>query len=83
MNYSSNETVKRFGYTYKKQWLTFTDGRERDSHRLANGQQVPMNEKFKVGDALLEYPGDQSTTIGAEVINCRCQVVHIPVLLEY
>jgi uncharacterized protein with gpF-like domain len=42
----------------RKEWLTALDGRERDSHRAANGQIVNMSEPFTVGGVAMMFPGD-------------------------
>lgn len=61
----------------QKEWLTAVDGRERDAHRMANGQVVDMDKPFNVGGELLMMPGDPRGR-AANVINCRCAVAHIP-----
>lgn len=60
-----------------KEWLSTTDGREREEHALANGQVVKVDEPFIVGGEALDFPGDPSGSPG-NVINCRCTL--IPVL---
>jgi hypothetical protein len=62
---------------YLKQWITTIDGRERIEHAAANGQQVPKNEKFKVGGELLAMPGDPAGSAG-NVVNCRCGTAPVP-----
>lgn len=62
----------------KKQWITSIDGRERASHREANGQTRLMDESFDVGGRKMMRPGDKKG--GAkQVINCRCAVLYVPV----
>jgi hypothetical protein len=58
-----------------KQWLATGDNRTRPTHRDADGQQVPINEKFYVGVDLLDYPGDPAGS-AAEIIQCRCTVTY-------
>lgn len=58
-----------------KEWVAVEDGRTRRDHRTANGQRVPMDGKFQVGNAKLDYPGDPSGP-ASEVINCRCVLVY-------
>jgi len=62
----------------EKEWLTSLDGRERDDHREANGQKVPLGTPFMVGGEKLDGPG-----LGHRPennVNCRC--VAIPVIRE-
>jgi len=62
------------GRTHKR-WVAHKDSnRTRESHRLADGQVVPLSRPFKVGESLLMTPGDPSAPPW-EVINCRCTVV--------
>jgi hypothetical protein len=58
----------------EKLWLSTTDTRTRESHRLADGQRVPVNEPFNVGGFELEFPGDPSGP-PQEVIQCRCTML--------
>lgn len=69
--------VRYVGYTADdaaKEWVSTHDIRTRLSHSLADGQQVPLDEKFNVGGSLLDFPGDPSGAAD-EIINCRCTVV--------
>ena len=45
--------------------------RTRDTHAAASGQSRGLDEKFEVGRALLDYPGDPSGP-PEETIQCRC-----------
>lgn len=58
-----------------KEWLATDDERTRDTHVEANGQTVPIDQPFSVGDDSLMYPGDPAGS-DAEVINCRCTIVY-------
>lgn len=53
------------------EWVTMGDEDVRDLHVPLNGVQVPVGERFQVGESELRYPGEP---IGPpEVwINCRC-----------
>lgn len=62
------------GPGWVKEWHTEMDGRERASHRRANGQVRRLSEPFDVGNALLKYPGDPAGPAD-EVINCRCDMI--------
>jgi hypothetical protein len=61
----------------KKTWFTNIDGKERDSHHDAFGQERKINEPFNVGSSRLMYPKDRS--LGAEskeIFNCRCSAIY-------
>ena len=61
-----------------KEWSTALDGRERASHRAADGQSVPFNQPFIVqGEELME-PGDRNGS-ASNVINCRCAAIPVPI----
>lgn len=60
----------------RKQWLSAQDGRVRDTHMRADGQEVGMDEPFIVelkdgGSEELMYPGDEKGS-AENVIRCRC-----------
>lgn len=60
----------------RKEWLASRDGRVRDTHAAAGGQQVGIDEPFMVGGYPMMYPGDSGG--GApprEFVNCRCAVL--------
>ena len=63
------------GLQLRKIWLTNMDGRERDSHAMANGQSVPMNEPFSVGNSKLMHAGD-ARGLPEDVIMCRCVTIY-------
>jgi hypothetical protein len=54
-----------------KVWFSMEDDRVRPTHAAANGQSVPVGEKFTVGGHEMDHPGDMSAPI-EEWINCRC-----------
>lgn len=62
------------GEAMVKVWLSSRDERVRLTHVDAHGQTVPLADRFTVGEALMERPGDP---LGPpeEVINCRCSLV--------
>jgi hypothetical protein len=68
------------GGEWEKGWLATHDSRVRPTHiaadltTLGTGQRVPLTEQFKVGTALLDFPGDPSGP-PEEVIQCRCSQV--------
>lgn len=52
-------------------WMTAIDGRERDAHRAAHGQERRLGEMFIVGSESLAFPGDPMGS-PENIINCRC-----------
>lgn len=66
-------SYKRAGV--EKRWLSQRDGQVRDTHDKADGQTVGPNDKFKVGLALLRFPGDPESERLEEIINCRCALL--------
>lgn len=65
------------GVVGSKVWLAHHDQRTRPTHRIADGQQVPLNTPFVVGGYPMMQPGDPTAPPG-EVINCRCGVGMLP-----
>ena len=57
-----------------KTWVTKRDNRVRETHHIADGQTVPIDQPFHVGLAMLQYPGERGGPI-EEVANCRCVIV--------
>lgn len=58
-----------------KQWITMRDERVRYSHTMVDGEVIPIEDYFLVGESLMLYPMD--TSMGAddsEICNCRCVV---------
>jgi len=64
------------GGAQSKQWVTAGDEHVRETHQAAEGQVVGLNQKFIVGEALLDHPGDPSGP-PEEIINCRCTIVPV------
>lgn len=59
----------------RKRWVSLLDGRERKTHRIADGQEVGIFEFFQVGKAKMQYP-KAPCNHPKEVINCRCYVAY-------
>lgn len=57
----------------KKTWKARRDDKTRVSHRIANGQTVPIGTAFDVGGFKLRYPHDPFGP-PQETYNCRCTV---------
>lgn len=70
------DRAKSMGIKVKKEWIATLDGRTRHSHGMADGQQVEIDGKFKVGASELRYPGDPQGR-PEEVYNCRCTMVTV------
>jgi len=60
----------------EKIWLATDDSRTRETHRVADGQRVPLAQSFLVGGFPLQFPGDP-TGPPQEVINCRCTILSV------
>ena len=59
-----------------ERWVTSLDGRERPAHGEADGQIVPVEVPFVVGDELLDHPGDPTASVG-QIVSCRCAVAAV------
>ncbi len=70
------DRAKAMGIKVKKEWIATLDGRTRHSHGIADGQQVEIDGKFKVGASQLRYPGDPQGR-PEEVYNCRCTMATV------
>lgn len=66
---------KQQGYTHKI-WVSQRDEKVRESHNLADGQRVKIDEPFIVGDgAFLMFPSDPTSFDAKEIIGCRCVIL--------
>lgn len=74
-NSASLHAARQSGVVEKKTWLAAVDHRTRPDHVNADGQTVPMDQKFTVGGESLAYPGDPAGSAG-NVINCRCTLLY-------
>ena len=75
----ADEAARSTGLEMIKEWASAEDSRTRPSHAEADGDEVPLDEPFVVGDARLMVPGDPSGP-AKEIINCRCAILHHPVI---
>lgn len=69
-------TVIRLGDFESKRWVTRHDDRVRLTHKLADGQTVPVNMPFLIGGFPLQHPGDRTGEYG-EIVQCRCVLVGV------
>lgn len=72
---AAREREAEHGITLYKRWLATEDTRTRASHRVADGQTVPLAQPFRVGGFLLQFPGDPIVIAPHETINCRCSLL--------
>lgn len=63
----------------KKKWNTILDNRTRESHAIADGQTVDVEDFFIVGGEALKYPRDPSGSVG-NTIRCRCVSEYITLI---
>lgn len=70
--YSANAA----GGNFDKRWVSMEDESVRPTHREADGQTVPNNARFTVGEVQMRYPGEP---IGdpSNWINCRCLMMPV------
>lgn len=79
IGYKDFETAKKRGFKRKK-WVTFMDKRTRKDHASLNGKTIPIDDYFRVGDAMAMFPKDlftdESTLIDypEQYVNCRCTI---------
>lgn len=66
------------GVKMYKQWDAVKDNRTRTSHRVLDGERIPINEYFSNG---LFRPADPNGD-PSEIYNCRCRLKGVPEGLE-
>lgn len=75
----AEDVERESGEELIKVWLAADHGhspRSRPTHRAAHGQVVGLHERFRVGEALLERPGDPEGPAD-EIIQCRCSTAYL------
>lgn len=70
----SYERAKAIGINLEQEWMATLDQRTRHSHRLLDGQHVPVGKPFKVEGIDINFPADP-TAPAEYVYNCRCTLV--------
>ena len=58
-----------------KTWVAILDNKTRDSHVVADGQEVGVDDSFTVGGESLKYPRDPSGS-AENTIRCRCVAIY-------
>lgn len=79
-SYATHTATKELNLpAQRKRWVSVSDGRTRDHHAAANGQEVGIDEKFIIrfrgAEIEMEYPHDGSGD-AANNINCRCLALY-------
>lgn len=68
------------GVKVKKKWLATMDDRTRDAHADLDGQEVDIDEKFRVTEKgqtyEIDFPGDPNAD-PSMTYNCRCTLVYV------
>lgn len=79
LNQAANSYAENLpsGIVGRKQWAAHHDDRTRPTHRMADGQEVPLTQNFRVGASTMAFPGDP-TAPPNEVCNCRCSLFYLP-----
>ena len=79
-SYATHEATKELGLpAQRKRWVSVSDGRTRSHHAAANGQEVGIEDAFKIRlngvEIFMKYPHDGSGG-AANNINCRCLAIY-------
>lgn len=83
-NYGITEGYKASGIT-EHEWLTITDGSERDTHHALDGSVAKVGDYFvdrRGNVTALKFPGDPGAPVG-EVVNCRCTTAPVVSVEKY
>lgn len=78
--FARHESMQGLGID-EKEWLSSGLDTVRDTHRIADGQRVPVDQPFIIptkdgGEDEMMYPGDSNGSAG-NVINCKCVSVAV------
>ena len=77
-NFGNLEGFKENEYVNRKMWLCSFVEASRDAHIEADGQEVGIDDAFKVGPDLMDYPLDRSHGAQAgNIINCLCAIAPV------
>lgn len=74
LNYKDFADAKKV-YTHKT-WRTENDNRVRPTHVPLEGETIPIDDLFVVGEALMRYPKDVEYAADnlEEIVGCRCSI---------
>lgn len=75
LNGGTVEAWRQSGVVKGKRWLAELDDRTRETHQVAHGQTVGLDEDFEVGAGRGPAPGQIG--LAEEDINCRCTVTAV------
>lgn len=76
MNHEEDIEALEAGYTYKT-WHTMRDKKVRDVHAKLDGETIPIEELFLVGNSIMSYPMDMTYDPDPEdYIGCRCWITY-------
>lgn len=70
----SYQRAVSMGIEMEQEWQATLDGRTRNSHRLLDGERIPVGEDEEFSNGC-RYPGDPECDDPAEIYNCRCRVI--------
>lgn len=70
------QALEAYDPGWMKEWHAVHDSRTRPTHVVADGQRVPVDQPFEVGDYKAMYPHDPALP-AKESIHCRCISVAI------
>ena len=74
-SYGQNEAFKETEFVDMKGWLSAFLPTSREDHMAASDQEVGVNESFKIGRYMQEFPGDGSQGAPVEeTIQCMCSI---------
>ena len=68
---TSNNTASVSNMHILREWVSMEDEKVRPTHVVADGQQVDLDQPFRVGGYFLRFPGDPLGPM-QEVAGCRC-----------
>lgn len=74
-NYVDYDNAVKNGKQYKV-WITENDDRVRMDHAEVDGQKIPIDEMFTVGNDKMRYPHDYVNGSADNLVNCRCVCVY-------